>query len=53
MIHRDTWETWDKVFKSIADDILKLKKLSQLIRTPILLKSKVLKLLYIKGFSQC
>ena len=25
MIHRDTWETWDKVFKSIADDILKLK----------------------------
>ncbi len=21
MIHRDTWETWDKVFKSIADDI--------------------------------
>ena len=25
MIHRDTRETWDKVFKSIADDILKLK----------------------------
>ena len=21
MIHKDTWETWDKVFKSIADDI--------------------------------
>lgn len=25
MIHRDTWEPWDKVFKLIADDILKLK----------------------------
>ena len=25
MIHRDTWEPWDKVFKSIADYILKLK----------------------------
>ena len=25
MIHRDTWEPWDKVFKSIADDLWKLK----------------------------
>ena len=25
MIHRDTWEPWDKVFNMIADDILKLK----------------------------
>ena len=25
MIHRDTWEPWDKVFNIIADDILKLK----------------------------
>ena len=27
MIHRDTWEPWDKVFNMIADDILKLKNL--------------------------
>ena len=25
MIHRDTWETWDKVFKSIENDILRVK----------------------------
>jgi len=25
MIHRDTWEPWDKVFKSTADDILRVK----------------------------
>jgi len=30
MIHRDTWEPWDKVFKSIADDILKLKNIVNL-----------------------
>ena len=26
MIHKDTWEPWDKVFNIITDDILKLKK---------------------------
>ena len=25
MFHRDTWEPWDNVFKSIAEDILRLK----------------------------
>ena len=25
MIHRDTYETWDKVFNSIADHVLKVK----------------------------
>ncbi len=25
MFHRDTWEPWDKVFKSIAENILQLK----------------------------
>jgi len=25
MIHRDTKDEWDKVFKSIADDILRVK----------------------------
>ena len=25
MIHKDTWEPWDKVFNTIADDILMLK----------------------------
>lgn len=25
MIHRDTWVKWDKVFKSIENDILRVK----------------------------
>mgnify|MGYP001459349722 FL=1 len=25
MIHKDTWEPWDKVFNIITDEILKIK----------------------------